>query len=422
MTRSLPDPSLAHFDPEIDRTLTHIRQAQCRLAFVNSKLGSLEEHTNLPSHSNRDSHSSNNEETLYSSVGSTEVSLNESGDSTMAEPPCRITLKEARALDINLQPIQIRSGTKLDEIGVVPTSWRKRRGSGSDKSWGRKHCREGEELLNIKEPKRNNLLEEPAQIFFPILAKKAKKHEGLDPNVVEIFKNVKVTVPLFQAIQQVPKYVKFLKDVCNHKDKIGELNKNPINDFISSVLPKKCNDPGLCLVTCVIGGMEFMDCMCDLGACVSIMPLPIYKKLNLSLLKRSGARFVLADKSIVSVVGIVENLLINIQGLIFSVDFHILETPPIDSDKPSSILLGRPFLKTSRFKLDAHSRAYSFESDGRIVKFTLDGSKKPTFEVYSILGCDLIEEKVIESSEEQEEDKNTKELEIFLFGEAPSHQ
>ncbi|XP_016199673.1 uncharacterized protein LOC107640683 [Arachis ipaensis] len=293
-----------------------------------------------------------------------------------------------------------------------------------------------EELFKVKEPKRKNLLEEPTPIPFPTLAKKAEKLEDPDPNMVKNFKNVEVIVPLFQAIQQVPKYAKFLKDVCTHKDKIGELNKIPVNDSISSLIPKKCNDPDLCLVTCVIGGMEFMDCMCDLGACVSIMPLPIYEKLNLSPLKRSGARFVLADKSIVLVVGIAENVLVNIQGLLFLVDFHILETPPIDSNKPSSLLLRRPFLKTSRFKLDAYSGAYSFEADGKVVKFTLDGSKKLSLEVYSIFGCDLIEDQVVEPSKEHEEEnifkepnsfyhtqsKHAKELEIFLIGEVPHDQ
>ncbi|XP_016167156.1 uncharacterized protein LOC107609659 [Arachis ipaensis] len=294
---------------------------------------------------------------------------------------------------------QETSGTKLDEIGVVPTSLSKEPhneevGEEVEVIGGEEEnaTRGEEEPSKIKEPKRKNPLEEPMPIPFPTLAKKAKKHEDLDPYMVEIFKNKEVTSPLFQAIQQVPKYAKFLKDVCTH------------------------NDPGPSLVTCVIGGIEFMDCMCDLGACVSIMPLPIYEKLRLSPLKRSGARFVLADKSIVSVVGIAENVLVNIQGLLFPVDFHILETPPIGSDKLSSILLGKPFLKTSRFKLDAHSGAYSFEADGKVVKFTLDGSKKPTLEVYSIFGCDLIDHQMIEPSEEG---SDAKELEIFLHGEVP---
>ncbi|KAL4321775.1 hypothetical protein AHAS_Ahas14G0144200 [Arachis hypogaea] len=108
MTRSLPDPSLAPFDPEIERTLTHIRQARRQLAFVNSESGLLEEHSNLLSPSIRDHHSLINEETLYSSMGSAEISVSDSGDDTMADLPRRITLREAGAPDINLQPIKIQ--------------------------------------------------------------------------------------------------------------------------------------------------------------------------------------------------------------------------------------------------------------------------------------------------------------------------
>jgi len=63
------------------------------------------------------------------------------------------------------------------------------------------------------------------------VAKKAKKHEELDPNIVQIFKNVEVTVPLFDGIHQVPKYAKFLKDVCTHKEKIGWTRDESIRQF-----------------------------------------------------------------------------------------------------------------------------------------------------------------------------------------------
>ena len=194
--------------------------------------------------------------------------------------------------------------------------------------------------------------------------------------MVEIFKKVEVTVPLFDVIQQVPKYAKFLKDLCIHKDKINELETIPLGSSISALmggLPEKCSDPGPCIVSCTIGGVVIYDCMCDLGACVSIMPLSIYDILRRPPLKRSAARFVLADKSIITVAGVAEDVLVNIKGLTFSTDFYILEMPHNDSDKPSSILLGRPFLKTSKFKLDAFSGTYSFEIDGRIVIFNLNG-------------------------------------------------
>ncbi|XP_016164773.1 uncharacterized protein LOC107607318 [Arachis ipaensis] len=338
----------------------------------------------------------------------------------------------------SINSITLRSGTKLDKNVAMPTKLSEETNNEEvgDKVEVMRDEDEGvdkseKEPPKVKEPKRKTLLEEPFPVPFPTLAKKAKKQEELDPNMVKVFKKIEVTIPLFQAIQQVPKYAKFLKDVCTHKDKLGNLNTRPVDDSISSLLPEKCNDHGLCLVTCLISGMKFMDCMCDLGTCVSIMPLPIYERLNLSPLKRSRARFVQADKSIVLVVGIAENVLVNIQGLLFSVDFHILETLPIDSNKPSSILLGRPFLKTARFKLDAHSGVYSFESDGKLVKFTLEESSKPVLEAYSIFGCDIVEDQVIEDGKEQEkkdvakksnsrdhtQPKNAKELEIFLLGE-----
>ncbi|XP_057740029.1 uncharacterized protein LOC130957175 [Arachis stenosperma] len=334
-----------------------------------------------------------------------------------------ITLRSGTKLDKNVDiPAKASEKTNNDEVGEEVEMTK-----GEDENVDRSE----EEPPKVKEPKRKTLLEEPSPIPFPTLVKKAKKQEDLDPTLVEVFKKVEVTIPLFQAIQQVPKYAKFLKYVCTHKDKLGNVNKKPVDDSISSLLPEKYNDPSPCLVTCLIGGIKFMDCMCDLEACVSTMPLPVYQRLNLPPLKRSGARFVLADKSIVSVVEIAENVIINIQWLLFPVDFHILETLPINSTNPSSILLGRPFLKTARFKLDAHSGVYSFESDGELVKFTLEESNKPTLKAYSIFGHDIVEDKVIEDVKEQEKEefakksnskdhaqpKNAKELEIFLLGE-----
>ncbi|XP_016178352.1 uncharacterized protein LOC107620740 [Arachis ipaensis] len=258
---------------------------------------------------------------------------------------------------------------------------------------------EEEEQLRAKEPKRKSNLEEQIPIPFLTLAKKAKKHEELDPNIVKIFKNVEINIPLFDAIHQVPKYAKFLKDVCTHKDKIGGLGMNLLGNSVSSVMDnflEKYSDPGPCLVSCMIGEIQLKDCMYDLGSCVSIMPLSIYEKLNLAPLKRSGARFVLADKSIILVVGITENVLVKIQDLIFPVDFHILETPPIDLDRPSSILLGKPFLKTSRFKLDTFSGDYLCEAKGKVVKFKLEETMRQPLEVHSIFGCDIVEDDVIE--------------------------
>ncbi|XP_016195451.2 uncharacterized protein LOC107636460 [Arachis ipaensis] len=195
-------------------------------------------------------------------------------------------------------------------------------------------------------PKTKRTLEEEiAQpLPFPTLAKKARKRIELDPKM----------------------------------DRILELETIPLGSSISALmgaLPEKCDDPGPCMVTCTVNGVQFVDCMCDLGACVSIMPLSVYRVLKLPPLKRSTARFVLADKSIITVMGVVEDVLVNIKGLVFPIDFYVLEMPSSETERASSILLGRPFLRTSRFKLDAYSGTYSFEIDGRECNMSLGGAR-----------------------------------------------
>nr|XP_025664918.1 uncharacterized protein LOC112763476 [Arachis hypogaea] len=260
---------------------------------------------------------------------------------------------------------------------------------------------EDEDLLPRSEvPRKEQILEEVAQpIPFPTLARKAKKRVELDPTMVKMFKKVEVTIPLFDAIHQVPKYAKFLKDLCMNKDRIHELETIPLGSSISALMgsiPEKCVDPSPCLVSCVIDGVQFIYCMCDLGACISIMPLSVYHLLKLRPLKRSAARFVLADKSIIIVSGIAEDVLVDIKGLIFPINFHIIEMPPSESERTSSIPLGRQFLRTSWFKLDAHSGTYSFEIDGRVVSFSLEEAMRHPPVNHSIFRCDLIDNIVAE--------------------------
>ncbi|KAL4344692.1 hypothetical protein AHAS_Ahas11G0203800 [Arachis hypogaea] len=153
------------------------------------------------------------------------------------------------------------------------------------------------------------------------MVKKAKKIPEFDLNMLQVFKKVEVTIPLLDAIQQILKYAKFLKDLCTHKDRIGELETLSLGSSISSLMEpilKKCVDPGPCLVSCCIGGRIFHDCICDLGACISIMPLSIFVRLKLAPLKKSTAKFALADKSVIMVMRIAEDVLVAIKDLMAS--------------------------------------------------------------------------------------------------------
>nr|XP_029145758.1 uncharacterized protein LOC112721359 [Arachis hypogaea] len=188
-----------------------------------------------------------------------------------------------------------------------------------------------------------------------------------------------IPIPFPHLSRRTSKYAKFLKDLCMNKEKIHDLETIPLNSSISALMgaiSEKCCDLGPCLVTCTIVGIQFVDCMCDL------------------------------DKSIFSVVGIAEDVLVSIKGLTFPIDFYILEMPPNDSGRPSSILHGRPFLKTSRFKLDAFSSTYSFENDGKAVSFNLDEAMKHPLEDHSIFRCDIIDNIVAKVHQDTIDEKN----------------
>ncbi|MED6152749.1 hypothetical protein PIB30_094993, partial [Stylosanthes scabra] len=72
------------------------------------------------------------------------------------------------------------------------------------------------------------------------------------------------------------------------------------NEKAKTEIPVKCEDPGPCLVTCKIRGVDVRECLCDPGAYGNVMPYALYDTLDLGPLKKSKDIFITADASIVS--------------------------------------------------------------------------------------------------------------------------
>ena len=47
------------------------------------------------------------------------------------------------------------------------------------------------------------------------------KHDLMNSEIYELFKQVKVNIPLLDAIKQVPSYAKFFKDLCTLKRRLN---------------------------------------------------------------------------------------------------------------------------------------------------------------------------------------------------------
>ncbi|RDX63340.1 hypothetical protein CR513_58245, partial [Mucuna pruriens] len=136
--------------------------------------------------------------------------------------------------------------------------------------------------------------------------------------------------------------------------------------------------------------------MLDLGALINVMPASIYRALNFGDLEPTGMTIQLANKRIIQPLGVLEDVLVQVNELIFPTDFYVLDMEDETSGKESTLILGRPFLMTARTQIDVHVGTVSMEFGDTLVQFNIfEATKHPT-EDHSLFGIDVIEELVKE--------------------------
>ncbi|XP_042436877.1 uncharacterized protein LOC122022829 [Zingiber officinale] len=213
--------------------------------------------------------------------------------------------------------------------------------------------------------------------------------------LVDTFSKVEVNIPLLKVIKHIPKYAKFLKDLCVHKRKLKGSELVSMGKNVSALIqtmPQKCKDPGIFTIPCVIGDSNFGDAMLDLGASVNVMPKSIFEALCIGPLQTTGIVIQLANRSLVHPVGVIEDVLVKVKDLIFPADFYILDMEGNVSPGQAPLILGRPFLKTARTKIDVHAGTLTMEFGDTIVQFNiLDAMKYPS-EDHSLLSIDVFDE------------------------------
>ncbi|KAL0431166.1 UNVERIFIED_CONTAM: hypothetical protein Sradi_0742600 [Sesamum radiatum] len=170
------------------------------------------------------------------------------------------------------------------------------------------------------------------------------KEEEHAREILDTFKKVEINIPLLDAIKQIPKYAKFLKELCTNKRKLKDKERIIFGKNVSAVinrkLPEKCKDPGMFTLPCVIGNKRIERAMLDLGASINVMPYSVYQALNLSTLQDTNVIIQLADRSYVRPMGLVEDVLVKVNDLLFPVDFYILKMGTEGLDNSASVLLG----------------------------------------------------------------------------------
>ncbi|XP_071940716.1 uncharacterized protein [Coffea arabica] len=230
---------------------------------------------------------------------------------------------------------------------------------------------------------------------------------GADPKdkekeILEVFRKVEINIPLLDAIKQVSKYAKFLRDLCVNRRRLTGDERIIVGENVSAVLqrklPPKCGNPDMFTFPCRIGNTVIRRAMLDLGASINVMPKSIYASLKLGPLKETGIIIQLADRTNAYSDGLVEDVLVKVNDLVLPADFYVFDMDDDHSPDLSPLLLGRPFMSTAQTKIDINKGTLSMEFDEKIVHFNIfDTMKYPSnFNFSSVFSVSAIDHAVQE--------------------------
>ncbi|KAI4315930.1 hypothetical protein L6164_023958 [Bauhinia variegata] len=217
--------------------------------------------------------------------------------STCPLPGALPSTTEANPRDV--KAITLRSGKTLEAV-QEPTPE------------GEKEAEKAPKDTPEERPKPQESMEKPRSKLFPDNPPPYKpplpfpnrfrkqKLEKQFAKFLEVFKKLHINIPFAEALEQMPSYVKFMKDILSRK--LQDYETIALTEECSAILqkklPQKLEDPGSFTIPCVIGQEYFSKALCHLGASINLMLLSVYKKLNIGEAKPTTVSLQLADRSI----------------------------------------------------------------------------------------------------------------------------
>ena len=246
----------------------------------------------------------------------------------------------------HVKAVMLRSGKELEAKGQSPvieeveTEKVIQTGQNDDAN---------KEQLNEKQSEENST---EAKAILSIPYPQCLKKHKLDKQFtkfMDVFKKLHINIPFADALEQMPSYVKFMKDILSQKRRLADFEIVNLTEECSAILqrklPQKLKDPGSFNIPCTIGNAIFERALCDFGSIINLMPLSIFKRLGLGEARPTTVTLQLADRSLKHPRGIVEDVLVKVDKFIFPSDFIVFD---MEEDKEIPIILGRPFLATGR--------------------------------------------------------------------------
>ncbi|KAH9801672.1 hypothetical protein KPL71_001111 [Citrus sinensis] len=213
---------------------------------------------------------------------------------------------------------------------------------------------------------------------FPQRFQKQKQDKQFS-KFLEVLKQLHINIPFVEALEQMPNYVKFLKDILARKRRLGEFETvaltQKISHMLQSKIPTKVKDPRSFTIHCSIGTRYTGRALCDLGASMNLTPLSVFKQLGVEESRPTIVTLQLANRFHVYPEGKIEDVLVKVDKFIFPVDFIVLD---FEADKKVPIILGIPFLVTGKTLIDVQKGELTMRVNDQQVTFNvLEAMKNP---------------------------------------------
>ncbi|GKE08492.1 MAK10-like protein [Tanacetum coccineum] len=169
------------------------------------------------------------------------------------------------------------------------------------------------------------------------------------------FKDLHLNLPVLEVLAHAPMYNVMLDKYMESL----ELEKNR-SAFVQGKMTEKMKDPELFTLPCSLGDSKPFDTFADLGSCVNLIPLYLFKKLKIGLLEETGHVFGLADETKSYPVRIVKNVEVRIGRLKLFDDFYVID---MYKDPATPLLVGRGFLATANAVIDCRKAKIAVEEE-----------------------------------------------------------
>ncbi|XP_050918445.1 uncharacterized protein LOC127135858 [Lathyrus oleraceus] len=133
-------------------------------------------------------------------------------------------------------------------------------------------------------------------------------------------------------------------------------------------MPPKPKDPRKFTIYCMIGGVKIPHVLCDLESSINVMPLNKAKELNLGKIISSNMTLTLADLSVTYLHGILQDVLVHVDGLVFPVNFVVVD---MKGEISGLVILRHPFLTTRKALIDVETGDLRFKFNKKKVVFNV---------------------------------------------------